>query len=85
MNEESELEELTPWLAIIITLIGGWLRVLHLGAKGMWLDETFSVWLASHSLPEMLQWIMRIDQHPQMKLTRQRDFYGGQVQYYVNP
>jgi hypothetical protein len=43
MNEESELEELTPWLAIVVTLIGGWLRVLHLGAKGMWLDETFSV------------------------------------------
>ena len=64
MNEESELDELTPWLAILITLMGGWLRVLHLGAKGMWLDETFSVWLASHSIPELLQWILRIDQHP---------------------
>jgi hypothetical protein len=30
----------------------------------MWLDETFSVWLASQSVPDMLQWIVRIDQHP---------------------
>ena len=30
----------------------------------MWLDETFSVWLANHSVGEMLPWIVRIDQHP---------------------
>jgi mannosyltransferase len=30
----------------------------------MWLDETFSVWLASHSVVDMLQWIVKIDQHP---------------------
>lgn len=64
MNEESELEEWAPWLALIITLIGGFLRVLFLGAKGMWLDETFSVWLANKSVVEMLQWIVKIDQHP---------------------
>src|SRR5574342_601018 len=64
MNEENELEELAPWFAIIITLIGGWLRVLLLGNKGMWLDETFSVWLANHSVVDMLQWIVKIDQHP---------------------
>ena len=64
MNKESELEEFAPWLVIIITLVGGFLRVLLLGTKGMWLDETFSVWLASHSVPDMLQWIARIDQHP---------------------
>jgi dolichyl-phosphate-mannose-protein mannosyltransferase len=64
MNEEPELEEFAPWLAIVITLIGGFLRALFLGSKGMWLDETFSVWLANHSIPDMLQWIVRIDQHP---------------------
>ena len=63
-NEDSELDEFAPWLVIIITFIGGFLRVLLLGTKGMWLDETFSVWLASHSVAEMLQWIVRIDQHP---------------------
>lgn len=64
MSEDSELEEYALWLVILITLIGGFLRVLLLGAKGMWLDETFSVWMASHPVPDMLQWIVRIDQHP---------------------
>jgi hypothetical protein len=64
MNEESELDEFAPWLALAITGIGGILRVMLLGTKGMWLDETFSVWLASHSVPDLLQWTVRIDQHP---------------------
>ena len=64
MNEESELEEFAPWLVIIITLTGGWLRVFLLGSKGMWLDETFSVWLANHSVVDMLQWMVKIDPHP---------------------
>ena len=64
MSEEYDLEEYAPWLLIPIILMGGFLRVLLLGSKGMWLDETFSVWMASHSLPELLQWIVRIDQHP---------------------
>ena len=64
MNEEIGLDEAAPWLVICITLLGGVLRVLLLGIKGMWLDETFSVWLAGHSMVEMLQWIVKIDQHP---------------------
>ena len=64
MNEESELDELASWLVIIITLIGGGLRVLLLDHKGMWLDETISVWLANHSVVDILQWIIKVDQHP---------------------
>ena len=64
MNEETDLEQFAPWLVVSLTLIGGFLRVLLLGTKGMWLDETFSVWLANHSVAEMLQWIVKIDQHP---------------------
>jgi mannosyltransferase len=64
MKEESELDELAPWLVIVITLIGGGLRVLLLDHKGMWLDETFSVWLANHSVVDILQWIIKVDQHP---------------------
>jgi 4-amino-4-deoxy-L-arabinose transferase-like glycosyltransferase len=64
MNQENELEELAPWLLILITLMGGFLRVLLLDKKGMWLDETFSVWLASQRVVDMLQWIVKIDQHP---------------------
>ncbi len=64
MNEELDIEEIAPWLVIIITLVGGFLRVLLVGTKGMWLDETFSVWMANHSVGDMLQWIVKIDQHP---------------------
>jgi len=64
MSEEIEIEEAAPWLVVLITLIGAGLRVLLLAQKGMWLDETFSVWLANHSVADMLHWIARIDQHP---------------------
>src|SRR4030065_1900476 len=64
MYEESEIEELAPWLVIIITLMGGGLRVFLLANKGLWLDETLSIWVSSHSVVEMLQWIAKIDQHP---------------------
>jgi len=64
MNKETDFEEFAPWLAIFITLIGGLMRVILLAEKGLWLDETFSIWLANHSVADMLQWIARVDQHP---------------------
>jgi hypothetical protein len=64
MTEEIDFEEFVPWLVVLITIIGGFLRVILIGNKGMWLDETFSVWLAKHSVIDMLHWIVKIDQHP---------------------
>ena len=64
MNDDYSLEELAPWVAGAITLVGGLLRVFQLGIKGMWLDETFSVWLANQGIGDMLHWIIKIDQHP---------------------
>lgn len=64
MNEDTGFDEVAPWLVLAITVAGGFLRVLLLGAKGMWLDETFSVWLAGMGAADMLDWIIRIDQHP---------------------
>ncbi|MEW5869706.1 MAG: glycosyltransferase family 39 protein [Chloroflexota bacterium] len=64
MYEENEIEELAPWLVIAITLVGGCLRVFLIANKGLWLDETFSMWVSSHSIADMLQWIVKIDQHP---------------------
>src|SRR5512147_2886436 len=85
MNEESELDEFAPWLVIIITLMGGLLRALMLGTKGMWLDETFSVWLANHSVADMLQWVVRIDQHPPLYylLLHYWIAHYGDTPYYV--
>lgn len=64
MNEDYELDEAAPLFVLIITLAGGFLRVLLLDAKGMWLDETFSVWLANQRVADILHWIVQIDQHP---------------------
>jgi hypothetical protein len=64
MDKEYGLEEYAPWLVLIITVVGGGLRVLFLAKNGMWLDETFSVWLANHSAVDMLQWTVKLDQHP---------------------
>jgi mannosyltransferase len=64
MNEETDIEVWAPGAAIFIMLVGAFLRVLLLGMRGMWLDETFSVWLAHQSVVDMLQWIVKIDQHP---------------------
>ena len=64
MYEENEIEEYAPWFVVILTLVGGWLRVILLDNQGLWLDEAFSIWVSSHSVGEMLQWIVKIDQHP---------------------
>ncbi len=85
MNEEIGIEEFAPWLAMFITLVGGFLRVLLLSSKGMWLDETFSVWMASHSVGDILQWIVRIDQHPPLYylLLHYWIVINGDTPYYV--
>jgi hypothetical protein len=85
MNEEIEIDEFAPWLVVFITLIGGFLRVFLLGYRGMWLDETFSVWMASHSVVDMLQWIVRIDQHPPLYylLLHYWIAHNGDTPYYV--
>jgi hypothetical protein len=64
MNDDVSLEDYAPWLVILITLVGCFLRAILLGDKGMWLDETLSVWMANHRVVDMLQWIVNIDQHP---------------------
>jgi hypothetical protein len=54
MSEEFDIDDLAPWLVIIITLIGGGIRLFLIGNKGLWPDETFSVWLANQSIADML-------------------------------
>ncbi|MAT98335.1 MAG: hypothetical protein CL608_14415 [Anaerolineaceae bacterium] len=85
MNEEFELEEVAPWMVAFITLLGGGLRVLLLGNKGMWLDETFSVWLANHNVVDLLQWGVKIDQHPPLYylLLHYWIAFKGVTPYYV--
>jgi len=56
-------------LLIAILLVGAWLRFYAIGAKTVWLDEAFSIWIARHPLPELWQWLIRIDQHPPLYYT----------------
>jgi hypothetical protein len=85
MNEEVDIEESAIWLVIIITLVGGFLRALALSTKGLWLDEAFSIWLANHSIAEMMQWIVRIDQHPPLYYLLLHGWIalGGDTAYHV--
>lgn len=85
MNQETELEDFAPLAVILITAIGGWLRFFLLGSKGMWLDETFSMWLASHSVADMLHWGVQIDPHPPLYylLLHYWMEVNGDTPYYV--
>jgi hypothetical protein len=85
MNEDTEFEELAPWLVIIITLVGVGLRVLFLDRKGLWLDETFSVWLANQNVADMLGWILKIDGHPPLYYLLLHSWIAlkGDTPYYV--
>jgi len=47
-----------------VTVLGFLLRAWEIGAKGLWLDEAFSVWLGWQPLGELLAWVVKIDQHP---------------------
>lgn len=54
----------TRWLLLFVIALGFALRVHRIDEKGLWLDEAFSVWMAQHALPELIDWLVRIDQHP---------------------
>ena len=57
------------WGLILVLLLGGALRFHAIGARSLWLDEAFSVWMARHPLLAMWGWILRIDQHPPLFYT----------------
>jgi mannosyltransferase len=51
------------FLAIILAL-GTFLRLYRIGENGLWIDEAFSIWMGRQPVGEMLNWLVRIDQHP---------------------
>ena len=54
----------TPYLLGGMIVLGGFLRFYAIGDKDLWLDEAFSVWMSRHPLPALIDWLVRIDQHP---------------------
>lgn len=53
----------------LITGLGMGLRFYAIGAKTVWLDEAFSLWLARQPLVDMWAWLIKIDQHPPLYYT----------------
>ena len=51
-------------LLLALTLLGLALRVYRGGAKPLWLDEAFSIWLGAQPVGAALGWIVKVDQHP---------------------
>ena len=49
---------------LAITLVAAGLRFYLIDEKSIWLDESFSVWIARHSLWEGWRWLIDVDQHP---------------------
>lgn len=56
-------------LLCAIILLGAVLRFAAIGSKSVWLDEAFSVWVASHPPTEIWAWLLKIDQHPPLYYT----------------
>ncbi|PKN99349.1 MAG: hypothetical protein CVU42_08850 [Chloroflexi bacterium HGW-Chloroflexi-4] len=85
MNDDIDLEDAAPWIALFITIAGFIMRVLLLESKGLWLDETFSIWMANLKVGEMLQWVVKIDQHPPLYYFLLHGWIGifGDSPYYV--
>jgi hypothetical protein len=63
------MERLAPLLLLLMTVAGAILRMLQIGSKGLWLDEAFSVWLGWQPVPDMLAWLLHVDQHPPLYYT----------------
>ena len=60
-------ERAGKWALVLLaalTLVGALLRAWQIGAKSIWIDEAFSVWVARQPPAEGVRWLARIDQHP---------------------
>lgn len=68
MNPPGRIFRIIPWPLIFIG-VGAGLRFWQIGSQPLWLDEAFSLWLARQPWPDMIAWIVRIDQHPPLYYT----------------
>lgn len=51
-------------VVVAITVAAGLLRFYRIDEKSIWLDESFSLWIAGHSLWDGWRWLIEVDQHP---------------------
>src|SRR5262245_54255118 len=54
---------IAPLVGLVIA--GGFvLRLYAIGAKSLWVDESFSIWMASQPLDALWRFTVQLDQHP---------------------
>lgn len=51
-------------VVVAITVVAGLLRFYRIDEKSIWLDESFSLWIARQSLWDGWRWLIDVDQHP---------------------
>lgn len=54
----------TRFVVTLLTLLGAGVRFAGLDTQPVWLDEAFSLWMATQPLDTMLAWLVAIDHHP---------------------
>ena len=52
------------WWLSAITAVALVLRLYAIGSKSLWVDESFSLWISSQSLGDLLANTLRTDEHP---------------------
>ena len=68
-------ERMSALLIPLLILLGFALRVLRLGFQPLWWDEGYSVWFATHPLPQLLA-LTAADIHPPLYYTLLRGWIG---------
>jgi mannosyltransferase len=63
-QEPRRSRRIVLFLLLGIALLGSFLRLYQIDRTGLWLDESFSVWMGWQPIGDMLDWLVRIDQHP---------------------
>ena len=53
----------------VLVALGTLLRFWAIGAKTIWLDEAFSIWVANQPLWDGWGWLIKLDQHPPLYYT----------------
>jgi 4-amino-4-deoxy-L-arabinose transferase-like glycosyltransferase len=57
-------------LLLVVLVVGGLaLRLYAIGAKSLWIDEAFSIWMAAQPLAEIWRYTVLLDQHPPLYYT----------------
>jgi uncharacterized membrane protein len=67
-RERTRVATTAPLLGLVVA-IGLALRFYAIGAKSLWIDESFSIWTATQPLGALWRFTVQLDQHPPLYYT----------------